>query len=97
LNGFTIRNGANTYQGGGIYIDHASPTVLNNRITGNTASWGAGIHVNFASPSIRSNIVTQNTNSSYGGGISIGGAASAQIIDNTISDNRSSDRGGISM
>lgn len=97
LNGFTIRNGANTYQGGGVYIDHASPTILNNRITGNTASWGAGIHVNFASPSIRNNIVTLNTGGSYGGGISIGGAASAQIIDNTISDNKSSYGGGISM
>ncbi len=98
LSGFTVRNGLSSFQGGGIYIDHASPTILNNRVTGNSASWGAGIEVSFASPMIRNNIISSNNNCSYGGGISIGGAASsAQIIDNTISDNVCSDGGGISL
>ncbi len=103
LDGFTIRNGnagagglSNGY-GGGIYISYASPTIINNRISANTASWGAGIYEGFGSPLIQGNIITNNVSNSYGGGISIGGAAAAEIVGNIISNNRGVDGGGISM
>ena len=109
LNGFTIQNGsaaANTTQmeGGGIYIYSASPTITNNIIQNNTAcSDGAGIAVEFASPLIQGNTIQNNTDSGCsggnGGGIAIGGAASAQIIGNLIINNRrgSGNGGGISL
>jgi len=101
LDGFTIRNGkavSPSLNGGGIYIFYASPTIINNRITANSANWGGGIDVSFSSPLIRNNVITLNHSSFSGGGIDIGGAASAQVIDNIISENSSSEYGGgISM
>ena len=44
LCGFTIQN-ESTYDGGGIYIDHASPHIKNNIIDNNYASYrGRGIY-----------------------------------------------------
>ena len=44
LCGFTIQNGS-AYDGGGIYIDHASPHIKNNIIDNNYASYrGRGIY-----------------------------------------------------
>lgn len=103
LNGFTITNGnagwtsPNYGNGGGVYIYDASPTIINNRINGNTASWGGGIYESFGSPLIKDNIITLNTGTSYGGGISVGGAAAAEVVGNIISDNHSGFGGGISM
>ncbi len=103
LDGFTIRNGKAGWvspsygDGGGIYISYASPTIINNKIIANSASWGGGIDVEFGSPLIRANIITLNHSDSYGGGIEIGGTASAQVINNTITDNSSDDGGGIGM
>jgi hypothetical protein len=100
LSGFTVRNGNAGYtypsygDGGGIYIYYASPTVLNNKITGNVADDGGGIYVGFGSPIIQGNSITTNS----GGGISILGWGAAQIMDNLISDNKnSSDGGGINL
>jgi Abnormal spindle-like microcephaly-assoc'd, ASPM-SPD-2-Hydin/Right handed beta helix region len=109
LNGFTIRNGATgngtpQNDGGGIYIYSASPTITNNIIQNNTACGdGAGIAVEFASPLIQGNTIQNNMDSGCsggnGGGIAIGGAASAQIIGNLIMNNGrgSGNGGGISL
>ena len=44
LCGFTIQN-ESAYDGGGIYIDHASPHIKNNIIDNNYASYrGRGIY-----------------------------------------------------
>jgi hypothetical protein len=102
LSGFTITSGlamANGfYSGGGILISKSSPTISGNTITKNYAcSEGAGIVISFGSPVIQSNVVTNNSqfgnalgscNGGGGGGISVGGAGSAQILSNTISNNR---------
>jgi len=49
LSGFTITGGlalAGPYYGGGIRIENASPTIINNAIVGNQAcNYGAGIYV----------------------------------------------------
>ena len=103
LDGFTIRNGkagtgsSSNWDGGGIYIRSASPTIRNNKITANSADWGGGIDIDFGSPLIRNNVISLNQSSSYGGGIDIGGAAAAELVDNVITDNNAADGGGISM
>jgi parallel beta-helix repeat protein len=98
LDGFTIKNGSpRNGDGGGIYIYNASPTIRNNRVTANTGDWGGGIYVGFSSPIIRDNVISSNHSNYYGGGIEIGGAASAQIVNNTIVGNSSGSGGGISM
>lgn len=109
LNGFTIQNGTSTfntqYEGGGIYINSASPTITNNVIQNNTAcSEGGGIAVSFGSPKIQGNTIQNNTQSACsggpgGGGIALGGNGSAQVIGNLILNNSwpSGNGGGISM
>jgi parallel beta-helix repeat protein len=110
LSGFTLQNGTSTfnsgYEGGGIVIDSASPTIKNNIIQNNTAcSAGGGIALGFASPLIQGNIVKNNSQyvdcsgGTGGGGISVRGACSAQIIGNTIENNSwsSANGGGIAL
>jgi parallel beta-helix repeat protein len=104
LSGFTLQNGATTFDGGGIYISGSSPTIKNNIIQNNTAcNAGGGIAVEFASPLIQGNTIKQNKQSDCsggtgGGGIAVGGAASAQIIGNTIENNSwPLNGGGISL
>jgi hypothetical protein len=105
LKGFTITNGFSTFSGGGIEISSSSPTILNNVIENNKACEGDGIEVSFASPLIRGNRIVGNTQAGCsggtgGGGIEIGGAASAQVIGNLIENNNAGDGiggGGISL
>jgi len=114
LDGFTLQNGyagagsPALGSGGGILIRNASPTIRNNVITDNVAdSPGFGIEVYFGSPVIDGNTITNNragggyTGGNGGGGIRVGGAGSAQIINNTITDNRTtpnfSGGGGIEL
>ena len=94
LKGFTIQHGSLccSYEGGGIEVSNASPTILNNLIRNNVgAGNGGGINVNFGSPLIKGNVITANTVAFFGGtaggGIDIGGESSAQIISNKITGN----------
>ena len=104
LSGFTLQNGRANFGGGGILIDNSSPTITNNIITNNQASNGLGIEISFGSPMIQGNTITNNSRTGGsggigGGGISIGGSGSAQILDNVISNNNmaAADGGGISL
>jgi len=92
LSGFSIQNGRSTFNGGGITIRNSSPTVMDNIIINNQAASGGGIRVNFGSPLIQRNIISGNTRiggsgGGAGGGIYVGGAASAKIINNVIANN----------
>ena len=97
LRGFTLQNGSSTfnsqYDGGGVYINGASPTILGNVVQSNIAcDGGGGIAVEFASPLIQGNRIRNNLQSGCsggigGGGISVGGAGSARIIGNIIENN----------
>src|SRR5216683_2786280 len=96
LAGFTIRNGFGSFfcgfNAGGVWIFNSSPTITNNTIIGNTSCGGAGIGIKFGSPLVQGNVITQNnatltTCPNGGGGISIVGSSSAQILGNTISNN----------
>jgi len=102
LNGFTLQNGRSGL-GGGIIVQESSPTITNNVIKNNQACDGGGIGISFGSPLIQLNTITSNGNNvcsgGGGGGIRIGGAGSAEILDNEISDNMNptGDGGGIFM
>ena len=103
MNGFTLQNGTSTfssqYEGGGIFVSFASPTIKNNIIQNNTAcADGGGIGVYFGSPMIQGNIIRNNRQSGCsgggGGGIEVGGASTAQIIGNAIQNNSWGSSGG---
>ena len=107
LQGFTLQHGnapfAYGYEGAGVHITSASPTIVGNVISANSACGdGTGISVAFASPVIRDNTITGNSkqvgcSGQGGGGIFVRGAASAQIIHNTITNNTSDFGGGIDL
>src|SRR5258708_931231 len=107
IQGFTLQHGNATaafgYEGAGVHINGASPTVAGNVITANTScADGVGISVAFASPTIRDNTITGNSKQAgcsgqNGGGIYVRGAASAQIIHNSITNNTTDFGGGISL
>lgn len=104
LSGFTLQNGAATsLEGGGISIG-SSPTITGNIIANNTGcNGGGGIGIAFASPLIKGNIITGNSQGGCsggigGGGISVRGAAAAEITDNVIEGNTwAGNGGGISL
>lgn len=95
LDGFTVRNGVADYGGGGIDISGASPTVINNKVTGNSGSFGGGIYIN-GSALVQGNTVTHNSGT-WGGGMSVSGYASAEVISNVISGNQADEGGGIDL
>jgi len=101
LEGFTLRNGKVTsIDGGGIRISAASPTVRRNQILKNSSCNGVGIAINNGSPLIQGNVIRDNTSTGCtngGGGILVFGTGSAQILDNTISNNTAYHGGGISL
>jgi hypothetical protein len=102
LRGFTLQRGFAGFEGGGVKISSSSPTVVGNIITNNTAcTGGAGITVDFSSPRIQDNVISNNSqiycSGGGGGGISVGGAGQAQIIDNVITGNSFSYGGGIEL
>jgi parallel beta-helix repeat protein/predicted outer membrane repeat protein len=103
LSGFTIRHG-NMFEGGGIYINNASPTIANCLIIQNTASGGGpsspqggGIFcVGEGSPFIFNCSVSENTAVDGGGGGICIDYSSSPIIDQClISGNTAGSGGGI--
>lgn len=76
IDGFTIRGG-NQFNGAGITISNASPTVRNCVLTGNTCDcWGAAIYVEHnAAPLIEKCLMTGNTSAAEGGGLFVWNAS----------------------
>jgi hypothetical protein len=107
IQGFTLQHGNATgafgYEGAGVHINFASPTVQGNVVMANTScANGVGISIAFASPVIRDNNISGNTkqpgcSGQNGGGIYIRGAGSAQIIHNTLTNNTTDYGGAISL
>jgi parallel beta helix pectate lyase-like protein len=109
LRGFTIRHGASTgesyWDGGGIWIRAASPTIRNNVIRNNVASdGGGGIGVDFGSPKIIYNRIVRNSQRDGaggvgGGGIMLVGGDNAVIERNAIIENSwaSASGGGMTL
>jgi hypothetical protein len=102
LAGFTIRNGflsATHNDGAGIRVDNCSPTIRDNRITGNLIdgqywNYGGGVNVDggLADPLLLRNEIDNNEVRNgpwdYGAGIYVGSGAHADIVGNHIHDNR---------
>lgn len=103
LHGFTIQHGNASFDGGGVYISSASPTITGSLITGNVAcNGGAGIAVEFSSALVQSNNISNNSGPGCdltGAGMLVGGFGAAQIIGNVIKNNTtiSGDGGGIAI
>jgi len=69
VEGFTIRNGNVSGNGGGIYCDGSGPTIADCAIVGNTAEFsGGGIYCEEGAPTITNCTITTNV-ASAGGGI----------------------------
>ncbi|MFH1999249.1 MAG: NosD domain-containing protein, partial [Planctomycetota bacterium] len=95
----TISNNTTLLNGGGICLEHASPVIVNNSITENSAasfySFGGGIYSDFESaPEIRGNRVADNTTTGSGGGLCVS-AEAPPIEGNLICGNQATDGAGI--
>jgi serine protease len=98
LEGFTVRNGANSFSGGGVLIRNSAPSILGNWIVGNGACSGAGISSYFSSPLIKGNTISRNyvyaCSGASGLGVYIGGDSAAELIENVITENSGPANGG---
>ncbi len=92
--GFTLRNGATTGSGGGIYCNGSSPTISNCVIIKNTATMGGGgIYCLNSQLNLVNCIIAANQTGGAGGGIRC--VSSAPFISNcTISGNSAVYAGG---
>lgn len=99
LQGFTIRNGpvgspVETYRlGGGMFIDHASPTIRDCAFMNNAAGFGGGIYGLYSDSLVENCTFIQNTASTDGGGVQFF-AGSPAVRSCAISDNLCTNRGG---
>ena len=95
VDGFTISGGYETlfdwtyeYRGG-IYIKHASPTIINCTVTGCYGESGGGVEIDSGwNPSIESCNVSDNYALIQGGGVSVLVSDSINIRDSRITNNR---------
>ena len=98
LQGFTVRNGANSFSGGGVLIRNSAPSIIGNWIVGNGACSGAGIYSSFSSPLIKGNTISRNyvyaCSGASGLGVYIGGDSAAELIENVITENSGIANGG---
>ena len=98
LEGFTVRNGANAFSGGGVLIENSAPTIIGNSIVGNGACSGAGIYSYFSSPLIKGNTISRNyvyaCSGASGLGVYVGGDSAAELIENVITENSGFANGG---
>lgn len=91
MQGFTVRDG--NFEGGGIEIRGASPTLVDLIVTDNRATGsGGGIRVTDGSPSMTRLIVSGNDGDEHGGGISLTG--STVSLESVILEDNSAVLGG---
>ena len=103
LRGFTVTNGIHGtggYLGIGIRVDQASPTIVGNVVTGNSAppdeGGGVGIGIVAGSPLIQGNQIVDNPGGSIGGGI-YADAGHPEIIGNLIQGHSAHFGAGVSV
>jgi hypothetical protein len=98
LTGFTVRNGATSFSGGGVLIRNAAPSIVGNWIVDNGACSGAGVYSYFSSPLIKGNTIARNyvygCSGASGLGVYVGGDSAAELIENVITDNSGFANGG---
>jgi parallel beta helix pectate lyase-like protein/Big-like domain-containing protein len=98
LRGFTLRNGLNSSNGGGVLIQNSSPSIIGNHIVTNGSCTGGGVYSSFGSPLIQGNTISRNfmygCTGAIGLGVYIGGDSAAELIENVITENSGSAHGG---
>lgn len=96
LDGFTIRNGHNPMNGGGIYNENASPTLTNLYITNNWAGYdGGGMFNTFESSPLITNVtIANNTSARDGGGMMNSNMSNPFLANVKVIDNVATNRGG---
>jgi hypothetical protein len=100
LAGFTIRGGRapDGSNGGGILIDHASPSVMNNEVFDNAACNGGGLEATQGSPLIAHNRFHHNRancgSSANGAGLDIESPVETLVAFNLIDANSRAEAGG---
>jgi len=94
LDGFTIKNGYSSEDGGGIYCFFSSPTITNCIISNNIAGGGGGgIRCSESSPKI-TNCIINNNSADSGAGIDIVWNSSPIITNCQINNNTANTSGG---
>ena len=98
--GFTVSGGADRLpaSGLGILIHQASPTVVGNIVTGNTAPAGLGVGISSegGSPLIEGNEIVDNPGGTAGGGIYANGGR-PEILGNFIAGHSAHSGAGVSL
>ncbi len=95
VEGFTITNANSGLEGGGMYIDGASPTIRGCLFLRNSAANGAGIYLSStSSPSISDCVVRGNVAQTKGGGIYFHAASKPKIERCDIKENQALAEGG---
>lgn len=100
LRGFTVTNGVAVH-GGGVFIDGASPVLVENIISYNMTmdgGSGGGIYINNSEAIVQDNIITANTAGPGGGDVGGGVAirnSSPTLQGNVITDNLAGNGAGI--
>jgi len=89
LTGNTISRNTAEYQGGGIYLQTSSGTLVRNDISGNesTAWVGGGLYLATSSPLLTDNLVAHNAAATHGGGLFVSSSSGPTLINNTVADN----------
>jgi hypothetical protein len=106
IDGFTITGGlghsasADWVEGGGIYVNAASPTLRNlvvrdNRANRMGAGFGGGIQLRSSAARLSNVLVADNVASYYGGGLSLYQAHGAVLENVRVVQNRASYGGGL--
>ena len=94
LEGLRVQGGS-AVQGGGIWIDSASPTLTRLVITGNQAAdEGGGVAVNGAASPAMSRCLVEGNSAAVGGGVAVLTGAEIAVTATEISNNTASGRGG---
>jgi parallel beta-helix repeat protein len=88
---------APSYAGGGIFCSFSSPTITDNTISQNTASWGGGGYCYSSAPTVASNTIEGNVaNDGAGGGfMTVQSPSEVVITGNTITGNTAYGAGGL--
>jgi parallel beta-helix repeat protein/predicted outer membrane repeat protein len=93
VEGFTITNGHDDDTGGGMYMQNASPTIIDCIFSGNSASYGGAIRCTLSSPTITNCIISGNQAIS-GGGIGCWNQSFPTITDCIITENSATEGSG---
>jgi serine protease AprX len=95
LAGFTITQGYQS-RGGGIYCEHASPTISNCVLVDNSAEYGGGMHNSYSNTNVVNCTFIGNSAVNWGGGMTNRDCTRSLTVTNCIfTDNSASCGGGM--